>query len=366
MKVRSLIASTLSAVALSACGDSTPSAVAPVNQAPFIDELPERRVPVSGVVFDPEALFYSFVTWPVNPEDPNDGAPPPALLYGLPTEIRASVWFAQVSLLNPEGQVADSSGPSLPPWGNFQTQGVVPDPSVVYAMRAEPTPMLSVGAGDFFPVEAGFAAIPAATYHATTTLRPVAPTGNQCLVQAPVIVGEAGALGALAQTISAEGTPTTVSQLVDPARGSVALIWMFAPSPVLDLFMFPSGDIAAETTVGTLYAIDWAPPTGATGQSEMGFTATRNGVSSLGYYALVVPPGAPGGVAVSFVDTVTDPMQGRPWIAPPFEGGLPPGLSFARLHAFAPSEPTPEDPYAEPYPPPDFSFLCFPEPPPEG
>ncbi|WP_164007070.1 hypothetical protein [Pyxidicoccus trucidator] len=368
MKVRSLIASTLAAATLSACGESTAPAAAPVNQAPFIDALPERRVPVSGVVFDPEALFYAFVTWPVNPEDPNDGAPPPALLYGLPTEIRASVWFAQVNLLGPEGQVADSSGPSLPPWGNFQTQGVVPDRSVVYAMRAEPTPMLSVGAGDFFPAEAGFAPIPAVPYHATTTLRPVSPTGNQCLVQAPVMVGEAGALGALAQTLSTEtGTPTTVAQLVDPARGSVALVWMFAPSPVLDLFMFPSGDIAAETTVGTLYAIDWAPPSGAPGQSEMGFTATRNGVSSLGYYALVVPPGTSTGVSVSFVDTVTDEQQGRPWIAPPFEaGGLPPGLSFARLHAMAPVEETPEDPYAEPYPPPDFSFLCFPDPPSEG
>ena len=362
MKVRSLVASTLSAAVLSACSESTAPESTPANQAPYSDALPEARVPVSGVVFDPEALFYSFMTWPVPPDDP-EGPPPPALLYGVPTVIRAAVWGARIDMVDPGGQVVDSSGPALPPWGNFQTRGLAADPSRVYSMRAEPTPELSVGAGDFFPEEEGFAPIPAVPYHATTTLRPVAPTGAQCLIQAPVMVGEAGALGALAQTLSVEtGTATTVSGLVDPSSGrSVVLIWMYAPSPVLDAFMFPSGDIAAETTVGTLYAIEWAPPSGAPGESQLGFTAIRGGLSSIGYYALVVPPGTSGEVAVNFVDTLTDPEEGRPWIVPPFNAaGLLPGLSFARLHAVAPEEDPPPNPYEEEYPAPDFSFLCYP------
>ncbi len=365
MKVRSLVASTLSAVVLSACGESTPPDVAPVNQAPYVDGnvLPQVRVPVSGLVFDPEALFYSFVMWPPDPEDPEGGGPPPALLYG-PMVMRVGAWGARVDLVGPDGRVADS-GFGLPPWGSFQTQGLVADGETVYAMRAEPTPDLSVGAEDDFPAEDGFLPIPDVPYHATTTLRPVMPSGSQCMLQNPVIVGEAGALSALAATISDEtGTPTTVSSLVDPASGrSVVLFWVYAPSPVLDSFMFPSGDIVAETTVGTLYSITWAPPMGIPGQSEMGYMVERGGVSDLGYYALVIPPGTEAPVAVSFVDTLTDAGQGRPWDAPSFQApGVPPGLSFVRLFASEREEAPPPNPYEEEYPPPDFSFLCFPGP----
>ncbi|MFP2930955.1 hypothetical protein ACLESO_38300, partial [Pyxidicoccus sp. 3LG] len=343
MKARSLVAGILSASVLSACSESAAPDPVNVNQAPYSDNIPEVRVPVSGVVFDPEALFFSFMTWPVPPEDP-EGPPPPALLYGLPTVIRSAVWGARVELLGPDGQVADSSGPALPPWGNFQTRGLAPDASRVYSMRTVPTPELSVGAGDFFPEDQGFAPIPAVPYHATTTLRPVAPTGTQCLIQAPVMVGEAGALEALAYALSTEtGTATTAADLASPSSGrSVVLLWVYSPSPVLDAFMFPSGDIAAETSVGTLYSFDWAFPSGAPGESRMGFTATRGGLSSLGYYAWWSPPGTAGEVEVNFMDTLTDPEQGGPGRRrPSSRRRCPRGVSFARLHAFALTEEPP-------------------------
>ncbi|WNZ63828.1 hypothetical protein QEG98_09100 [Myxococcus sp. MxC21-1] len=210
MKVRSLIASTLSAAVLSACADSSAPPPPKLDaEAPYTD-LPARRVPVSGVVFDPEAMFYTFVMWPPDPEDPDAGPPLPALLYGMPTVMRASVWGAQVSMVGPTGEVVDTSGPAMPPWGNFQTEGIPSDPTVPYLMRAEPAPGLSVGAADMFPEEEGHAPIPAVPYYATTSLRPIAATGTQCLIQSPAIVGEAGALGALAQVISEE-TGTSVS-----------------------------------------------------------------------------------------------------------------------------------------------------------
>ncbi|WP_426749611.1 hypothetical protein [Myxococcus sp. Y35] len=363
MKVRSLVVSSLSAAVLSACADSSaPPPPVLDSKAPYIDDLPEHRIPVSGVVFDPEAMFYSFVTWPADPEDP-EGAPPPALLYGMPTVMRSSVWGAQVHMVSPTGEVVDSSGPALPPWGNFQTRGLPADPTVPYLIRAEPAEGLMVGASDFFPPEAGFAPIPAVPYYPTTSMRPIAATGTQCLIQSPAIVGEAGALGALAQVISEEtGTSMSVASLADAASGrSVALLWVYSPSPVLDAFLFPSGDIAAETTAGTLYAIDWAPPGSFLGQTEMGYFATRDGVSTLGYYALVVQPGTAGALTVSFVDTLEDPEMGRPWEVPPFfVQGLPPGVSFTRLFAMAPMPPVEENPYEEPAPPPDFGFLCYP------
>ncbi|AEI62065.1 hypothetical protein [Corallococcus macrosporus] len=364
MQVRSLLASTLSAAVLSACGGSSapPPPVLDAD-APFTD-LPARRVPVSGVIFDPEAMFYSFVMWPPDPNDPEAGPPLPALLYGMPTVMRASAWGAQVSMVGPTGEVVDTSGPAMPPWGNFQTEGIPADPTVPYLMRAEPAPGMSVGGNDMFPVEEGYAPIPEVPYHATTTLRPIAATGTQCLIQSPAIVGEAGALGALAQVISEEtGTSVSPASLADAASGrSVALLWVYSPSPVLDAFLFPSGDIAAETTAGALYAIDWAPPGSFPGQTEMGYFAIPNGMSSLGYYAVVVPPGAASALTVSFVDTLEDAEQGRPWEVPPFfVQGLPPGVSFTRLFAMAPMPPMEENPYEEPAPPPDFGFLCYPE-----
>ncbi|MFP2934758.1 hypothetical protein ACLESO_58560, partial [Pyxidicoccus sp. 3LG] len=123
-------------------------------------------------------------------------------------------------------------------------------------------------------------------------------------------------------------------------------------------------------SVGTLYSFDWAFPSGAPGESRMGVHATRGGLSSLGYYALVVPPGTAGEVEVNFRGHPDDPEQGgpgrrrpssRPWETPPFFAeALPPGVSFARLHAFALTEEPPPNPYEEEYPPPDFGFICAP------
>ncbi|MBJ6764363.1 hypothetical protein JGU66_26630 [Myxococcaceae bacterium JPH2] len=356
-------AAVCSALLAGCAASDAPTTPPPGNTAPYAD-LAVRKTNVSGVVFDPEALFFSFATWPKNPDDPTEEPPPPALLYGMPTVMRASAWGAKVHLVDATGAVADTSSPAMAPWGQWQTEkGISPDASMVYLMQAESTPEMTIGASDIFPAEAGFLPIPAATYFPTVTLRPLAPTGTQCMIQMATLVGDAGALGALSKTLSTEtGTAVTPASLADPSSGrAVALIWVYSPSPVLDLFMYPSGDIAAETNRGSLYALDWAPPTGAPGQSAMGFTAKRNGVSSLGYYALVVPPNVAGPVKVSFVDTITNKPDGRPWSVSPLNmPGLPPGLSFTRLLASSETGPEKEDPFAEEELPPDFSFLCFP------
>jgi hypothetical protein len=98
-------------------------------------------------------------------------------------------------------------------------------------------------------------------------------------------------------------------------------------------------------------------------------------VSSIGYYALVLPPGEPQGpVMLELTDTVTsspddppNPFGPRPWGVPPVVEEVRPGqVSFARVHAFPGGEPPPEDPDAEPVPFPDFNSICLPQgPPPE-
>lgn len=368
MRASSLFTRGLLLAALSGCslgGEPTPPPPEPGNG--LFTELPERKTTLSGVVFDPEAFFFSLATFPEgeNPED----APPPALFEGIPYLMRAATVGARVSVMS-GATVADTSGPA-PQNGYWQVQGV--PTGAPYTFRAVPPEEgVVVGAPDFFP-SPPFEPVPQGKYYPTTTLIPMTASSTSCHAQAATMVGEGGALGALANLLTdMTGTETTPADLVDPEKtGGVALIWVYGPSPVFDLFDAPlggpEGGVAAETDKGTLYGLDWAPPGVIPGpvQSPMGYMAMPESMSPMGYFALVLPKGHTGPVTLHFIDQgVTPegeeggPFGPRPYVIEPLTVEVGPGVSFARVHAFSPAMIPPEDPLAEPVPEPDFSWLC--------
>ncbi|NVI96873.1 hypothetical protein HV824_01875 [Myxococcus sp. AM009] len=323
-------------------------------------DLPEAKTTVSGIAFDPEAFFFSLATFPVM--DPEMPPPPPFLFENIPYVFRSAPVGARVSVVR-NGESLDSSGP-VAPNGLWQVRGVPSGNETAYKLRVEP-PLegLVMGAPEMFPAPP-FEPIPEATYFPTSTLRPFTAGPSSCLVQVAGVVGDAGALAAVATLRTDMGIPTTPADLVDPTRtGGVALIWVYAPSEAFDLFNIPADSIAAETSAGSLYAIEWAPPGFFPGQSPMGYFATPAPTSSLGYFAVVLPPGTTEPVTVSFVDEGTSPPEEqnpfliRPWNISPLTLTPEAGVGFARVLS-VPSVTPPFDPDAEPVPEPDLGWMC--------
>jgi hypothetical protein len=337
------------------------------NEAPFT-ELPGRKTTVSGVVYDPEAFFFSLAMFPPDPEDPDGlNAPPPALFEGIPFLTMSVAVGASVSLVEGTSSEGPVSQAPTTPTGHWQVQGVPSREGTPYFARAVPPaqgPVLTGGV-DIYP-SPPFETVPEGQYFPTTALRPIVASPALCQGQVATLVGETGALGALAQLLSAQGTPTTPADLADPAKtGGVILVWAFAPSFALDLFNIPSGGIVLEASRGTVYGIDWAPPgVVPEGQSAMGYLAAPEPTSTLGYFAVVLPPGSTAPVTLSFQDTVVSdpdeepgPLGPRPWRVPGITVPGRPGISFLR-HFALPAEDEPVDPDADPVPPDDLSWRC--------
>lgn len=374
MKASSFAAVTLLSAALTGCQVETPP-TDPGTTGSYT-ELPERKTTVSGVVYDPEAFFFSLAMWPppppdADPNDPQFQSPPPAFFNGIPHGMRSAPMGARVSIVS-NGVTADSSGP-VPPTGTWQVTGVPTRDTVLYYARAEPPPEgVVIGAPDIFP-SPPFEPIPSGTYYPTTALRPILANTAACQLQVAEMLGDAGGLAAVANTLSAMGMPTTPADLVDPAKtGGVVFLWVYSPSPVLDIFNIPSDDsIVTEVSSDgpapiMQLGVFWAPP-GVPDlpfpQSPMGYFAVPAPVSSLGYFALVLPPDQTEPVTVNFIDTKDEPgneLGPRPWRIPSVTIQPTPGVSFVRLHAQPGGTPPVPDIGQEPAPEPDTSWTCLP------
>jgi hypothetical protein len=367
MRASSAIFSLSLAAALSGCSLSDAPPATPGSGTTYT-QLPPLKTTVSGIVYDPDAFFFSLATFP------DENGPPPALFEGIPHVMRSAAVGASVSLTQ-GGTAADVSIPAAPN-GFWQTTQGVPTGDAVFQMVAAPPAegLVMGGPPEAFPPEV-FAPIPSGKYYPTTTLRPIVPLAASCDLQVAAVLGDQGALAAVANLMTDMGTPTTAADLANPSKtGGVAFLWVSSPSPVFDYFIGPAGGIAAEATAGALYSINWAPPeVGIPGQSPMGYFATPDPVSSLGYFALVLPKGATAPVTVNFTDTNPPPSEGEPvdpngppphpWSVPSFTVDVTPGISFARLFAGPSGPPPAEDPYADYAPQPDMSWMCLPPPP---
>jgi hypothetical protein len=365
MRASHFLSSVLLAGSLVGCS-LVPEPELPPPASPYTN-LPGRTSTLSGVVYDPEAFFFLLANWPSDPEHPENDAPP-ALYDGVPFLMYSSVPEANISVLAPDNSVGGSTVGSFT--GSWQLSGVPSSNTVAYSARATP-PERGVVLGEAYmdpeapppPVTA-----PAGTYYPTTTLRPIVPHSTLCQLQVATMVGDAGALQAVANSLTDMGTPTTVADLMNPAKtAGVALLWVYAPSYELDIFTIPAEGIAAETNMGKLFAIEWAPPEeGIPGQSPMGYMAIPEpAMSSLGYYAVVLPPksAVTGPLAVSFIDTVTSDEGDfpRPWVIPPVVEDIREGVSFGRVFSFPGGEPPPVDETEEPVPFPESNSQCYPE-----
>jgi hypothetical protein len=357
MKARSLTASFLLAAALGGCSDSEPlPSRAPSGAEAPVGDLPARQATVSGLVFDPEAFFVQYMA---------AGEGGDAYLFdGQPYLTYSAIPDARVRLSGPG--LPDALSPASSPTGQWQMMGVLSNSQTPYLAQALP-PDAPVA---FYTDESAPFVLPPATHYPTTHLRPIQVSGTQCMAQQALMVGSAGALDAVARHLTARGSPTTVADLVDPDRsGGVVLIWVQAPSGYFDFNWTPLDSVAAEASAGTLVALDWALPEGLPGQSPMGFSVPPDPVSSVGYFALVLPPGTVAPVTVRFTDTSVGegPYGTRPLPIPPASVEPRPGVSVQRVLAFFNFPPGPSDPLDDPPPPPpDESWRCLPpEPPPE-
>ncbi|WP_338869011.1 hypothetical protein [Myxococcus stipitatus] len=360
MRIRSLATSFLLSAVLGGCADSEAPFIPPTDQAPHVDP-PARTANIAGVVFDPEAFFFTMMMFPVEGDD----GPPPAVFDG-PYLGNAAITGGQVTLTSPEGR--EVVLPPAPPGGVWQAIAVPAGDTTAYIASATP-PAEGVEFDPESPVP-----LPTATYFRTTYVRPIVTSVSQCLGQSALLVGSAGALDAVAQHLTAAGTPTTVADLLNPAKtGGVALLWVHGPSFPGDLFLSPLDSVAGEASAGQLIALDWAPPEGAPGQSPMGFAALPDAVSMVGYFALVLPPGTSAPVTVRFTDTFTLPPGEEPDPeAPPRPMAIPQvtvepraGVSVYRSFAQPPEPPPGGGGLEDPGPPePSFDWVCMA--PPEG
>ncbi|MFL5355006.1 hypothetical protein [Archangium sp.] len=364
MKISTVISSALFlSAALSGCMTEEPPT--PVDTNLYTD-MP-RVSTVNGYVIDPEAFFALSAQWPVDPEDP-EGPPPPMLFNGMPYFELSSVSGANVYLASGTHQTERSATNERGVWQVFNVPTTETD---AYLMHTEPLASgVHLGAGVPFPSPVE---LPESHYVATTTLRPIVPSVPLCQYQVATLVSDTGALAALANARTSAGTPTTVDDLLNPGKtGGVVLAWVYAPSFLADWFQFPADSIAAEPSMGQLYSLDWAPPgVGGPDQSPMGYIASEGGVSPLGYYAVVLPPGASGELTVQFADTTPEggepgPFGPRPYFIPPLSAPIQPGVSMARVFSFPggdEEEPPPtstDDEEMPPSPSEDFGVFCFP------
>ncbi|MFY2562783.1 hypothetical protein ACN469_34640 [Corallococcus terminator] len=336
MKIRSLATSFLLCATVGGCTDSDPPAIPRIDEAPVVD-LPARTTNISGVVFDPEGYFFTFM---MLPEEEAEGALP-GVFNGPYVGIPAIVG-GQVTLAAPGGGDLVASPASF--LGSWQVLGAPASDTTTYIASATP-PAEGVFFDPTAPVQ-----LPEGTYYPTTFVRPILTNVTQCYGQSALLVGNAGALDAVAQHLTAGGTPTTVEDLLDPAKtGGVALLWVHQPSFLADLFLLPADSVAGETTAGQLIALDWAPPEGLPGQSPMGFMALPDPLSMVGYFALVFPPNATEPVTVSFTDTFELPpgeepdpeAPPRPFLIPPLTVEPRAGVVTVQrtFGQFAPPEP---------------------------
>jgi hypothetical protein len=354
MRASSIFSSVLLAASLTGCTAELPPQAGP-SSTPYTD-LPPAKTTVSGLVFDPEAFHFAAATFPAPPEE----SPPRILVIGIPHLTRAVPVGARVSVVN-GATVADASEP-VTPGATWQVQGVPKDETITYGLRAEPASAegIVIGAGDDFPAPF-FEPMPQAKYHPTISLSPLRTLNTSCVSQLAMVVGEAGALSALSQH-----TGRPINTLVS---GGVALVWVLSPGFFFDFENYPLGGVAMtkEAGPGTVYALDWAMPGTVARQSPMGFYVSSEPVSALGYYAVVVPPGAASEpVALGFNDTVETPegetpgeMGPRPYPLAPASVEVRPGVvSVLRTYAF-PSLSFPPPPEDEEYvPSTDLSVLC--------
>ena len=292
---------------------------------------------VSGFVWDPEAFWWTTAMCG------QDCPFPPLTVPFVPSMIRSLINGSQVVLIDPATGMPASVAPELTtPNGDWHMNQVPsrPDPPFFMlaappAMGTDPVPNKSFGP----PIPAA----PDANYLPTLVLKPVVTRWTDCTFQSAPLASDAGILSALALYLTSQGTPTQVTDFIDPMKyGGVVITWMFIPGP--PVLRVPAQGTQVTADAGTMYPIAWAPPgLGPPGlQSPRGFFVGATG--GIGASVLLLPPAmGPTPVNFTFSDPVTDEASGRPWQFPsvPTIPVLPGVVLFNELPGLQPGSPPP-------------------------
>jgi hypothetical protein len=324
-----------------------PSALTPRYVEVDLATLTSR---VSGLAWDPEALWFSFATCggPACPELPILIDTNPLMLRSIVRNARVVVVDADTGQAAVEAVTSSAAGtwtlprvPSRPsPYFFISVQGEGELPS------EEPP-----GAPPSLPQ------VPPASYLPTVTLRPLSTRQGTCMVQEAIHASNAGILDAVARHLTLQGQPTTVADLIDPSRyAGVTVVWLYRPG--FSALRVPAFGTTVTASAGTVLNVTWAPPgtVPPEAHSPRGFVVARTPDTFMGIAVVLIPASEPvSTLTIQVRDLVSDAGQHRPWKHRPLQVPvLQRKVGYASLQlitAEAPFKPT--SPHAEP------PYLCL-------
>jgi hypothetical protein len=322
-----------------------------VNETPpdsaitYVDDLP-RVAAINGFSWDPE-VFIALLAQ-CGPTCPQ----PPLIVPHNPLLDYSQLEGTQVMVVDPAaGRPVGDPGTSNS-LGAWTATNVPAGEDTFYVPSTLPTGSYALPSQPGDPFYQG----PAVAYVPTTTIRPIIAKSGTCVLVEAASLSKNGILQAVAQTIG-----KSVDDLLDASQvGGVAVIALAQPG--LPIMRLPAFDTAVVPSVGSAFAIGWAPPgSGIPGQSDRGFYVEAGPTSSMGITAVVLKP-EEAGQPVTFTvnDPTHDPASGRPWDYQPMTVPLPPGqvtygtfVTYPTTGAPPPSNGAPEDPLGP--------WFCLPE-----
>jgi hypothetical protein len=348
---RAILLGTILAVSLvgAGCEQSAPPPESEVFPTPqYVTQEPEGPMTrITGYAWDPEAYLLSLF---------GCGGPacplPPILLDNSPLVLRSMVVGASVTVLDTQdGREAVPPGLS-DMTGTWVLPKVPSREAPAYLVRA-------AGQGTLAEVPFPLPPLPPGNYLPTVTQRPVYTRHSLCAAIEANHLSDKGILEALAKYLTDKGTPTTPADLIDPQRyAGVVIFWLYNPGfPYWRLPATSPLDVTGGTGIklkvegpGQVLTVDWAPP-GALPPPVAPLQSTRGFVvfefaseSKTGLTAVLYPAGSnPGEVTYEVKDTITDPLQLRPWTHPDVKATPRPGvITFVPIQLYFNGETPPK------------------------
>lgn len=357
----------MGALALSGCEPGQPHTLD--NGAQNFGAVDKSEVTqVYGYTWDPEAMFYIVAMSCFEAQVMPPACPLPPL--SLPNEKagKNSVLPGMaVALFDPLNPPAPGSAPALQaaelagPQGNWYVKDVPSRSDVPYFAVAMPTPGApKLPTPDVTVPPAG------AGYLPTMDLKPIVTTPTLCMGQPASMLTDKGILDAVARFLTATGSSTTVSDLLNPTKfGGVVVSWQMAAAGAG--VHAPASDTRLTSDLGRVLYIDWIPPPVTLPEPAKALRSARGFIiatkppnpanpsappelldySPLGISVVLLDPlkGPPPDLHLKLEDPNPKQAAGRPWTwpaLPPMKVG--PGMvSYLELNANVDAGPLPPD-----------------------